>query len=128
MIIIIVFNDKGDTHLFYYKITLMKIKHMKTILVPIDFSETSDNALNYAVNLAKQLSANILLLHVNTIPVYNNEQDVASYTINDSITDSLDVLEEKATLLKKANLLHGDVSCHAEAGDLKTAISDIIFF
>lgn len=37
---------------------------MKTIIVPTDFSETSENALNYAIELAKVIDATIVLLHV----------------------------------------------------------------
>lgn len=35
---------------------------MKTILVPIDFSEKSENALNYAIALNKEIHAEIVLL------------------------------------------------------------------
>ena len=39
-------------------------KGIKTILVPTDFSEPSDMALQIAIDLAKQQSAKIHLLHV----------------------------------------------------------------
>ncbi len=111
----------------YYEIDLIKITRMKTILVPIDFSETSDNALHYAASLGQHVSANLLLLHVNTLPVYTNEYDVASYTINDSVIDSLSVLKEKAKAIKSEFKYDGEINCIAEAGDLKTAIQDMIF-
>ena len=99
---------------------------MNTILVPIDFSETSDNALLYAVNLANYLSSNIILLHVNAIPVYNNEYNLVSYTVNDSVADSNAALQEKAEILKKDNVLIGDVQCFSEVGDFKTIILSYI--
>jgi nucleotide-binding universal stress UspA family protein len=37
---------------------------MKTILVPIDFSKNAHNALNYAIGMANERSAKLLLLHV----------------------------------------------------------------
>jgi nucleotide-binding universal stress UspA family protein len=37
---------------------------VKTILVPFDFSEYADRALSWAVGLAKDGDAKILLLHV----------------------------------------------------------------
>ncbi|HKQ37403.1 MAG TPA: universal stress protein [Verrucomicrobiae bacterium] len=37
---------------------------VKKILVPLDFSDCSLFALRYAVNLAKQVDANLLLVHV----------------------------------------------------------------
>jgi len=36
----------------------------KNILVPVDFSETSKNALDYAQNVAKALGASVHVLHV----------------------------------------------------------------
>lgn len=36
---------------------------MATILVPTDFSKNADNALKYAINLAKKKKAKIILLH-----------------------------------------------------------------
>ncbi len=39
------------------------------ILVPTDFSEPANNALQYAVNLAKMTDASIQLLHVYNVPV-----------------------------------------------------------
>lgn len=37
---------------------------MKTIIVPTDFSETAENALNYSIELAQQMGATITLIHV----------------------------------------------------------------
>lgn len=99
---------------------------MNTILVPIDFSETSDNALLYAVNLANHLSSNIVLLHVSAIPVYNNEYNVVAYTVNDSIADSNASLKEKAELLKKDNALIGEVEYFTEVGDFKDTMLSYI--
>lgn len=40
------------------------------ILCPIDFSETSDHAVSYAVLLARQLGAGLHLVHTWQLPVY----------------------------------------------------------
>jgi nucleotide-binding universal stress UspA family protein len=42
---------------------------MKKILVPVDFSNMSSNALNYAAQLAKRAGAHIQLLHVGYAPI-----------------------------------------------------------
>src|SRR5689334_329536 len=42
----------------------MKKIELKKILVPVDFTETSDVAMNEAVSLAKLLNAGVFLLHV----------------------------------------------------------------
>lgn len=49
---------------------------MKTIIVPTDFSPAADNAMHYAARMAQQLQANLLLLHVYTIPVSMNDVPV----------------------------------------------------
>ena len=55
---------------------------MKKFLIPIDFSETSKNALKYGADLAVALGAQISILHVFQIPVsvtdsyvYNPDQE-----------------------------------------------------
>jgi nucleotide-binding universal stress UspA family protein len=42
---------------------------MKTILVPTDFSDNAHNALRYAANLASQVEAKIILVHIIHLPV-----------------------------------------------------------
>jgi universal stress protein A len=46
---------------------------LKNILVPIDFSDTSLKALQYAIPFAKQFEAKITLLHVVDLPMYPQE-------------------------------------------------------
>ena len=46
---------------------------MKTILVATDFSPAALNAANYAGDMALAIHANILLLHVYSIPVNYSE-------------------------------------------------------
>ena len=41
----------------------------KTILVPTDFSEPADGALDYAIALAEKIGAQVTLLHAYEIPV-----------------------------------------------------------
>ncbi len=42
----------------------MKVFKIETILVPVDFSETSNKALQYAIDLSKKTHARIVLVHV----------------------------------------------------------------
>ena len=42
---------------------------MKTIIVPTDFSSISNNAMDYAVGLAKQTGSSLLLFHAYQVPV-----------------------------------------------------------
>jgi len=41
----------------------------KTILVPTDFGASSDHALNYAVELARTLGAELIVVHIYEIPM-----------------------------------------------------------
>src|SRR5437868_7109864 len=42
--------------------------HIKHVLVPIDFSESSRKAVRYAVSFAKQFRSELLLIHVLQTP------------------------------------------------------------
>jgi len=42
---------------------------LRKILVPTDFSTTSNRALNYAASLAKSLYSEIVIFHVIDVPV-----------------------------------------------------------
>jgi nucleotide-binding universal stress UspA family protein len=43
---------------------------LNTILVAVDFSPTSEKALEYAVSLAKPLGARLVVMHTYELPVY----------------------------------------------------------
>ncbi len=43
---------------------------LRQILVPVDFTETSERALSYAVEVARKFEASITVLHAYQIPVY----------------------------------------------------------
>lgn len=49
---------------------------MKTIIIPTDFSANASNAVNYAVDMAKDTGSSILLLHVYQVPVAVTEVPV----------------------------------------------------
>jgi nucleotide-binding universal stress UspA family protein len=55
---------------------LKKLSAMETIILPTDFSPVATNAMNYAVDMAMELNASLLLFHVYQIPVsYNSNAD-----------------------------------------------------
>jgi nucleotide-binding universal stress UspA family protein len=47
----------------------IKIFPMKTILVPTDFSKASNNALDYAVEIAKKTGSKLILFHCYAVPI-----------------------------------------------------------
>jgi len=59
---------------------------MKKILLPIDFSETSDNAFVYAMELAKKLKAEVIVLHTFDLPIIDSQAMPINYaTIYETI-------------------------------------------
>ncbi len=91
----------------------------KTILVPTDFSESSDRALEKAVDMAEKYNAKVILLHVIDEKV---QQCAADYCLKD---EDVGKLEEETTrrstqrLVDEATALKG--SRHVEIDyDLKT--------
>ena len=68
---------------------------MKTIIVPTDFSPVSNNATNYAVDMALAINANILLLNVYNIPVaFSGDAPMLLVSVEE-------LKEESETALKK---------------------------
>lgn len=45
--------------------------NFKKLLVPIDFTETSLRALDYAIDMAKTLGASITVMHARPIPIFD---------------------------------------------------------
>ena len=43
---------------------------LRRLLVPVDFTETSDRALEYAIEVARRFDAAITVMHAYQIPVY----------------------------------------------------------
>lgn len=54
---------------------------MKKILVPTDFTETSENALIYALEMAKIFKAKLLLLHTFEVPIVDNQAMPLNYAV-----------------------------------------------
>lgn len=97
---------------------------MNKILIPCDFSETSENALAYGIEMAKYFSAGIVLLHVTQIPVMNSEFGLSAYSLTDASEESLKTLKEKAEIIKKTEPLISNVECYAEVGNPTDIIID----
>ena len=71
---------------------------MKTILVPTDYSACADNALQYAIELAKSDKTKIELLHVYHIPIPTTEVPmvmISPQELEKENTERIKKLEEK---------------------------------
>jgi universal stress protein A len=76
----------------------------KNILVPVDFSESSEHALDYAVALAAKLDSTVHLLHVIGIPSLGIPEIGLAYTatvIDDLVKDGEDTLVKLADARRK---------------------------
>lgn len=64
---------------------------MKKIIVPTDFSENAYNALEYAVQLFKNIETTFYLVHTYTPPVYQTEyvlQNPAQFGLGDALKEN----------------------------------------
>ena len=85
---------------------------LKKILVPIDFSDCSLGALEYALALAKKIGAEIMLLHVVEPPVYGENYMKTTASLEDGNQDLLNQGRERLAELSQKTTAQG---CHAEA-------------
>lgn len=83
---------------------------MKTIIVPTDFSTVAINAMHYAVDMAQQINASIMLLHVYQIPVTYNNSDIP--------LPFMDIGELERINKERLEDLKQEIE-HISAGDLK---------
>jgi nucleotide-binding universal stress UspA family protein len=97
---------------------------MKKILFPTDFSEAADNAFVHALEFAKIVNAELVLLHTFELPVYDNQFFPENYNI---LFDSLqlsefDMFKEEIPKLhaiaEKRNLHHIKMSHRLMDGNL----------
>lgn len=79
---------------------------MKTILVGIDFSKSSDNTLQYAIEIAKHSKSKILLFHMLSAPVVHTTSGLVFIDGKNFLKDS----EKKMTELhKKLSTNHPEI-------------------
>lgn len=99
---------------------------MKTILVPVDFSETCDNALNYAVKFAQKAKAQLRLLNVYDYPIVSSEPLVWIPSTNELIREHLKRLE---SIREKICQQYGEalgVECYCEPGTVIETINAFV--
>ncbi len=105
---------------------------MKKILVPIDFSDTSENAFIYALEMAKSYKAQLILLHTFDLPFVDNQVVAFNYA---EIYDTLEVtnsnqfedeMSKLTAVAKKYNAKHIAISHIMMRGDLVDNIKKIV--
>ncbi|MES2566700.1 MAG: universal stress protein [Bacteroidota bacterium] len=84
---------------------------MKTILVGVDFTKSSENTINYAIKVAKQSGSKILLFHALTAPIIHTTSGLV-FMGND--TTKKDTEKEMNTLLTSLSKKHTSVKFDME--------------
>jgi len=85
---------------------------MKTIIVPTDFSATSNNAMHYAVDLAGETNSSLLLFHAYQVPVSMTDVPIVLISVEDLQKNARNKMEDvKRALEQNAG---GSVKIYAE--------------
>jgi nucleotide-binding universal stress UspA family protein len=110
----------------------LKPNDMKSILVPVDFANPSEQAAHYAFHLARYFEANLILCHAIYIPVEVPTEAFGSWPGYDFTTlkeESTSGLEEVASRMRNKlsdfsmpDTFQPEIKCIAEAG----GVTDII--
>jgi nucleotide-binding universal stress UspA family protein len=95
---------------------------MKKILIPYDFTENSNNVLNFALGMAKDLQLGMVLMHVIAYPVMSPEVGLTTFSYTDADKEILEDLKKMAERLKKENPSVNDIECFSEMGDISDSI------
>lgn len=90
---------------------------MKKVMIPYDFTEASQNALEYGVALAGYLSASVTLLHIHQVPVLSHEFGLEAYPIREITRDHEAALAGIAEALRRREPNLPLVECFCETGD-----------
>lgn len=73
---------------------------MEKIIVATDFSQTSDNALEYAIQLAKDIDAQILLFHTYQMPLNFTEEVALTVDLEMLKKETEEILKNQADKLR----------------------------
>jgi nucleotide-binding universal stress UspA family protein len=79
---------------------------LRRLLVPVDFTETSDRALAYALELARKFEAKITVMHAYQIPVYGFP-DAAYITASEVATQISNAAQGRLDAIIEANKTAG---------------------
>ena len=101
---------------------------IQNILVPTDFSEPAEAALEYAKTLAQEFGSRVHLLHVVSEPyVYPWGTDLPTIPIADLLSQSEEAASERLTQLAQAATgLAGRVTVETEVGTPVERILDYV--
>jgi len=98
---------------------------MNTLVIPTDFSPVAENALHYAVNMAKEIDTSVTLVHVYQIPVSLTDTPVVMVSGEELRL----IAEERVKELKKdvEHITSGKVKVYTEVrlGNIVDELEDL---
>ncbi|MDP2384813.1 MAG: universal stress protein [Bacteroidota bacterium] len=89
---------------------------MKTILVPTDFSEASENAIEYAVQFSHHVDSHIVLFHVYHTPPVAVEVPVVVISLEEQEKVCMEKLNEIRKSILSTSKKDLDIECACECG------------
>jgi nucleotide-binding universal stress UspA family protein len=98
---------------------------MKTIIVPTDFSPIATNAMNFAADMAVNINASLMLLHVYQVPVSMTDVPVVMVSAEELRKSSEAKLQEIKDAL--THITSGKIKVYTEArlGDVSDELEDV---
>jgi nucleotide-binding universal stress UspA family protein len=113
-----------STNVSFQTIIYLYILDMKTIVLATDFSASADNAMLYAGNLANNIGAPLLLLHIYQVPVGMNDMPLLVVS-TDELKSNADAGLSKAKELLLSKFSSLDVQTESRLGDVVDELKDI---
>lgn len=98
---------------------------MKTIIVPTDFSPIATNAMNFAADMAVNINASLMLLHVYQVPVSMTDVPVVLVSAEELRKSSETKLQEIKDALPHITLEKIKVYTGARMGDVSDELEDV---
>ena len=99
---------------------------METILIPIDFSEVSKSAAEYAFQFAKERNASLILLHVFQIPVYSGNDPVFMPPFDELENSNVVSMKKFETAIREKFKFTQPIENITKSGFLIDEITDIV--
>jgi nucleotide-binding universal stress UspA family protein len=98
---------------------------MKTIIVPTDFSPSATNAMNYAADMALQINASLLLLHVYQVPVAVTDTPLIFVSVDELKESAEKRLEQLKTGLEHVTSGKLKIYTEAKLGDVTDELEEL---
>ena len=98
---------------------------MKTIIVPTDFSPVATNAINFAADMAININASLMLLHIYQVPVSMTDVPVVLVSNDELRKDSELKLKELKESLSHITSDKIKIYTEARMGDIVDELEDV---